>query len=134
MGGVDLCDRLLSTYRPRLRSKKWCWNLFSHALNLLVVGAHQFHNHIYPFNKLDHYDFRITVAETLIKRQVLRVRRGDLFASAPLAVRYDGINHHLVPCKQGRCVFCSKITRLVCRQCTKRLHKTRCSKQFHTKN
>ncbi|KRX26744.1 PiggyBac transposable element-derived protein 3 [Trichinella nelsoni] len=39
MGGVDILDKLLSSYRPRLRSKKWWWNLFSNALNLAIAAA-----------------------------------------------------------------------------------------------
>ncbi|KAF2903721.1 hypothetical protein ILUMI_02454 [Ignelater luminosus] len=35
MGGVDLLDR------PRLRSKKWWWNLFSRVLNLSVVAVYR---------------------------------------------------------------------------------------------
>ncbi|KRZ66395.1 hypothetical protein T08_3914 [Trichinella sp. T8] len=41
MGGVDILDKLLSSYRPCLRSKKWWWNLFSNALNLTVVATAQ---------------------------------------------------------------------------------------------
>jgi len=133
MGGVDLCDRQLASYRPRLRSRKWWWNLFSHALNLSVVAAHEFYNHIHPSNKMDHHDFRITVAETLVKRQVPRVRLGGPSAPTPSSVRYDGINHYLVPCKQGRCVICSKNTRIMCIRCEKKLHKAICSEEFHTK-
>uniref|UniRef100_A0A915IZU4 Uncharacterized protein n=1 Tax=Romanomermis culicivorax TaxID=13658 RepID=A0A915IZU4_ROMCU len=34
MGGVDLLDRLLGSYQPKLRSKKWYWNLFAKGLNM----------------------------------------------------------------------------------------------------
>ena len=64
MGGVDTCDRLLSSYRPRLRSKKWWWNLFSNLLNLSVVASFQFlqlrkSNRCYPFeiSQRDSYQF-----------------------------------------------------------------------------
>ncbi|KRZ68508.1 hypothetical protein T10_1569 [Trichinella papuae] len=39
MGGVDVMDKMLSSYWSKLRSKKWWWNLFSHALNMAVVAA-----------------------------------------------------------------------------------------------
>ena len=38
MGGVDLFDMLLGSYRQNLRSKKWWWPLFVNALNIAVVG------------------------------------------------------------------------------------------------
>ncbi|KRY24125.1 hypothetical protein T03_13122 [Trichinella britovi] len=47
MGGVDILDKLLSSYRPRLRSKKWWWNLFSNALNLAVVAAWRLHRELH---------------------------------------------------------------------------------------
>lgn len=43
MGGVDLFDRLLSSYRPIIRSKKWWWPLFSHCLNASVIAAWLIH-------------------------------------------------------------------------------------------
>ncbi|KRZ06700.1 PiggyBac transposable element-derived protein 3 [Trichinella zimbabwensis] len=39
MGGIGILDKLLSSYRPHLRAKKWWWNLFSNALNVAVVAA-----------------------------------------------------------------------------------------------
>ena len=39
MGGVDLMDRLLSSYRLKIRGKKWYWPLFANYLNLTVVAA-----------------------------------------------------------------------------------------------
>ena len=43
MGGVDLLDQFLSTYRTQLQSKKWWWNIFSNFLNLTVVAAWRIH-------------------------------------------------------------------------------------------
>ena len=56
IGGVDVCDRLLSSYRPWLRSRKWWWNLFSHVLNLSVVAAYKFYNHV-SSNGVSHIQF-----------------------------------------------------------------------------
>jgi hypothetical protein len=39
MSGVDVLDRLLSSYRPQLRCKKWWWNRFANALNMAGVSA-----------------------------------------------------------------------------------------------
>ncbi|KRX74693.1 PiggyBac transposable element-derived protein 3 [Trichinella sp. T6] len=47
MGGVDILDKLLSSYRPRLRSKKRWWNLFPNALNLAVVAAWRLHRELH---------------------------------------------------------------------------------------
>ena len=41
IGGVDICDHLLSLYRPRICALKWWWNLFAHALNLSLVAAYK---------------------------------------------------------------------------------------------
>ena len=43
MGGVDLLDMLLGSYRTNLHSKKWWWPLFSNALNIAVVAAFKIH-------------------------------------------------------------------------------------------
>ena len=43
MGGVDLLDRFLSDYRPKLRNKKWWWNIFANFLNMAVVAAWRLH-------------------------------------------------------------------------------------------
>ena len=37
MAGVDLMERLLASYRPTIRGKKWYWPLFTNMLNIAVV-------------------------------------------------------------------------------------------------
>ena len=43
MGGVDVMDRLLSSYRPRIRGKKWYFPLITNAINIAVVAAWRLH-------------------------------------------------------------------------------------------
>jgi len=132
MGGVDVCDRLLSAYRPRFRSKKWWWNLFSHIINLAVVASYKFYTHANPATKMTHIQFRRYVARSLTKREHDRRRLGGPSSVPVPSSRYDGINHHLKPCNQGRCVMCQKNTRLMCEKCEKRVHRA-CAPQYHTK-
>ena len=56
MGGVDLLDRFLSDYRPRLRSKKWWWCLFANFLSMSVVAAWRLHKELK--GKMSHLQFR----------------------------------------------------------------------------
>ena len=120
-------------YIPRLWNQKWWWNLFSHALNLALVAAYEFDRHINPDKKTDPYNFLVEIAETLVMRQAPKIRIGDTLAPVPKAACYDGINHHLVRCKQGRCVVCMKNTSLMCYKCDKRLHKSICMDDYHNK-
>ena len=91
-GGVDVFDRMLSSYRPKLRSKKWWWNIFSHILNLSVVAAFKFYKYVNPTTKVQHLDFRREVARTLTKSQTIRKRKRGPSAQPPKAIRYDNVN------------------------------------------
>ena len=132
MGGVDVCDRMLSSYRPRLRSKKWWWNIFSNMLNLAVVAAFTFYQYIGGSAGMSHIMFRREIARTMVKFQEDRKRLGGPSVQPAKAVRYDGVNHSLDSCTQGRCCLCMKNTRLQCTKCGKRLHKV-CSEAYHQK-
>jgi len=132
MGGVDVLDRMLASYRPRFRSKKWWWNLFSNGVNMAVVAAFRFYLYLHPDSTITHLQFRRTVTMALLKSQQARIRLGGPTSPTPNDIRYDGVNHHLESSSQGRCTFCMANTRLQCVKCKKRLHKL-CSGPYHTR-
>ena len=83
MGGLDLLDMLLRSYRPNFRSKKCWWPLFANALNIAVVAAFKIHKKV-CVDQLSHLDFHIEVAEVMVQanREAQRVRLGAPTASA----------------------------------------------------
>ena len=132
MGGVDLCDRLLSAYRPRIKGKKWYWNLFVNALNIATVAAWKIHCKVLPSQHLTHLEFLREVVAGLLK-SVSRQRLGGPTAPVPSCVRYDGFEHYIESTSQGRCAYCTKNTMKQCAKCGKRLHEI-CFQIYHTKS
>ena len=114
MGGVDLMDRLLSAYRPRIKGKKWWWNLFVNALNIAVNAAWKLSCSVVPTSDaLTHLDFWHEVVHGLL-RGACRVRLGMLLAPVPECVRFDKVEHYLTFATQGRCALCKTNTRKMC--------------------
>src|SRR5436190_24281648 len=37
MGGVDLCDEFVATYRCGIRTKKWWWPIFAWSIDIFCV-------------------------------------------------------------------------------------------------
>ena len=123
MGGVDNLDKYLSAYRPRMRSKKWWWNLFTNALNISVTSAYLLHKELHKGTGLevDHIDFRRDVTMSLLRVGALATSaRPGPKTHPPQAARKA--SHALVPTSQGRCAVCRKNTTKKCFLCDKRLH------------
>ena len=134
MGGVDIMDRLLSTYRPMLRGKKWWWPLFLNVINLTVVAAWRVYNNLHG-GELDHLGFRRQVTICLVKITRPLVDYGRP-ATLPDDVRYGGIGHTLQHVSEGRCRVCGKNTKKACSKCDARLHSDRgktCFNSYHTR-
>lgn len=123
MGGVDLLDRMLGSYRPMLRNKKWWWNLFVNALNMAVVAGWILHSATHEKNnKLTHLEFRRQVTTALLRIAPRKVGpQPGPKVHRPISQRKsDG--HFLVQTTQGRCAQCTLNARLACNECKKKLH------------
>lgn len=121
MGGVDTLDQLLSSYRPRLRNKKWWWNLFSNGLNLCVVASWKLFEELHGKNKKNHLEFRREVTMHLLKSNPRVHSRPGPRVQPSLALRKTD-RHYLLEARQGRCACCKKNCRLKCWECEKNLH------------
>ena len=122
MGGVDLMDRLLSAYRPRIKSKKWWWNLFINAMNMAVVAAWKIHCKVHDASEaVTHLEFRREQVIGLLKGSS-RQRLVGPAAAVPPCVRFDGVEHYIESTTQGRCAECGKNTKKQCGKCKKKLH------------
>ena len=131
MGGVDILDKLLSSYRPKLRNRKWYWNLFTNALNIAVVAAFRISQLANQNPRYTHLQYRRDLAQALTGGFNCRERRGGPTWKITDEVRVQP-GHFTGPTTQGRCVQCSKNTTKECVKCRKRLH-DKCMEIFHTK-
>ena len=100
MSGMNVCDCILSSYQPWLRSWKW-WNLFSNRLNLSVVAVFRFYSYA-NHTKITHHQFRREM-KYLVKAEEARLHLGGLTVQPITTVRYDSVNHTMKSVSQERC-------------------------------
>ena len=135
MGGVDLFDEMLTTYRPTVRGKKWWWPLFTHVLNATVVASWRIYRATNPASNLSHLEFRRNIVLCLSKVAHFKPTPGGAHAHYPPDVRHDGVGHLNESTSEGRCVVCRRNTCNKCTKCGVRLHYARgaqCFVKYHT--
>ena len=123
MGGVDVMDRLLGTYRPMIRGKKWYWPLVVNAINVSVVAAWRIHCNA-VVSPMTHLEFCREIAICLLKSPMEERTKvtGGTLPSLPKDIRFDQINHYKITTTQGRCKICQKNRRYKSQKCNVRLH------------
>ena len=138
MGGVDLMDRMVASYRPSIRGKKWYRPLFTNALNKTVLAAWRIHCEIAE-SPMSHLDFRREIAICLLKMSMvshLQVGGGPR-VNLPDDVRFDREYHEKVAASQGRCKVSKKNCRFMFAKCNVRLHydrRAKCHVTYHMRS
>ena len=136
MGGVNVMDRLLGSYRPSIHGKKWYWPSVINGLNVLVVATWRLHCAL-AAKPMSHLAFRRKIALCLLKTPTEFLRSqvtGGRVPHLPSSLRFDGVDHTKVTCTQGRCKMCQINTRYICDKCEVRLHSDKgkaCFELYH---
>ncbi|KAF9413689.1 hypothetical protein HW555_008135 [Spodoptera exigua] len=142
MGGVDLCDMLISLYRTNYKTKRWYMALFSQVLDICVNNAWiMYRKDSARYNKVPN---SLKIFRIMIYYELLSKHRTPAATSTSLektqqakfqkiqkpsgprptdAIRCDNIGH--MPdytTAPGRCKFCKKgMTNVICCKCNLRL-------------
>lgn len=109
-GEVDLLDRLLGSYHLLFHSKKWCWNLFSNALNMVVVAEWILYSELHhsTTSDLTHLNFWREVSLNLLRMKPKTQSIPGPHAHSVQSVRQSN-THYLASSSQVRCLVCQKI-------------------------
>ena len=142
IGGVDLCDMLLSLYRNSIKGKKWYRRIIFHMLDLCVVNAWLLYTRSEGSSAtISLCDFKHDVAIGLISADTTARSRDELAilpASVNLDARFDRVDHfpiltdvkHAQRCKGAEC---TRKTKFMCRKCKVYLcvDRSECFYRFH---
>ena len=137
MGGVDLHDQFVSSYRIRIRSKKWWWPLFNWTINSAVVNAwlmYRMLGHNIPLLQF----IREYVLETITVHGTAPAQPGvrplPVLGSAGDNIRWDGRDHWpgKGASKFGRCRHCQRRSAYVCTKCAVPVH-PECMRSYHAR-
>ena len=134
MGGVDLSDQRVSTYRRHMKSLTWYLQVFFHLLQLSGVQAFLLHAEMHPAAKESQHKFFVKLIDGLIggrtftqKRCASNVPAGD--------VRSNRMLEH-APVKHDKPSKCAVHTRRVdtmyaCGVCKVRMCPVPCFHRYH---
>lgn len=130
MGGVDLTDQSVNTYRIAIRGKKWWWVLFTYMLDLAMTNAWKLY--LTSGQKMTQLEFtRCIVRHYLLKANSNSRRRKP---TIPESVRLDSVGHFPQKLEKPlRCVVCHSRIRWACKKCKNTLCIERnCFELYHT--
>ena len=151
MGGVDLCDRMISYHKMGARTRRWHLRVISHFIDLALSNC-WIEGRLDSREKMQLYDFRESVALVLINSvdeslsssdsdTVQPPPRGRVSALPAIVSRVVAAKHLPVACdlpNSARCrkEGCKGKTRIKCERCNVFLCVSTarsCFKEFHTK-
>ncbi|KAL4082635.1 hypothetical protein QTP88_029696 [Uroleucon formosanum] len=144
MGGTDLMDQNISTYRIGIRGKKWWWPIFTWLIDMCINNAWILQKKVKP--NISQLQFRREIVRMLLTKYgtAPKVEGRPSTSISSLScnrvsddVRYDGKEHLVIPTpqkKRRRCAGerCSSSGRTMCWKCNVGLC-VECFKLFHTK-
>lgn len=136
MGGVDIADQFVASYRCRIRSKKWWWPLFAWSIDISCVQGWLLYRRL--GHNIPLLNFRRECAIFLLKsfgesRKVPGVRSSMQYSPALEEIRKDGKDHFVekAASKYRRCKVCGKRSSYFCVKCNIALHPENCFVTFH---
>ena len=145
MGGVDLCDMMMSLYRIRICTKKWYMHLVYYCIGVSVVNAwllyrrHSKQNQLPKKELLNLKDFQYRIATALLQSgkttaktrgrpsliQLPEKKKTTAASAIPATeIRHDRVGHFPVFTGkvQKRCRFCRQgYSRIMCSKCNVQL-------------
>ena len=136
MGGVDLFDQFISTYRVRIRSKKWWWPFLGWAINASMANAWNLYRKANDGKEhIGMLEFQREVAMALLA-PCGRNKPSRLLPypkNVAETVKLDTQNHILVRgmSKYCRCKQCGRRSIYLCQKCNVTLHPD-CFKAYHS--
>ena len=134
MGGVDLFDQFVSTYRVCIRSKKWWWPFFAWAVNASMANTWNLF-HTVQKQKIGMLEFQREVGMTILTSFGRYEPAKSLAFPRNVAsnVKLDTKNHILVKgtSKYCRCKHCGGRLIYLCQKCNVALHPD-CFKDYHS--
>jgi hypothetical protein len=137
MGGVDLNDQFVSTYRCNIRTKKWWWPFFAWAIDVSCVQGWLLYRRL--GNDIPLLDFRRQCTMNLLKtfgtpKHSPGLRPSFEFSPVLEDIRRDRIDHVIEKgvSKYRRCRVCGSRTSYLCKKCDAPLHIGECFKTFHS--
>ena len=133
MGGVDLFDKFVATYRARIRSKRWWWPFFAWSLNAAAVNAWLLHKKIEGKNVPMLAFMREIVLTMLSSSGRKKISRLQYPRNVLENIRVDSINHVIIKgkLKYTRCKVCKRRSVFECHKCHVTLHPASCFKHYH---
>lgn len=151
MGGVDLCDRMISYHRVTSRTVRWPLRMIMHFLDLSVVNGWVENKLDNPESKLQLFEFRMAIGWSLISQSDAASVSSDdeevtqppvlVRSVQPLPDARARKAKHMPECVQtknpSRCRLpgCSQKTRVMCTTCNVYLcmrSGKNCYKEFHS--